>query len=97
MPTNKELIEEIKKLDSDADTDGLTNAQLTEKLQSLKDNDDLTGGANAEDDGHTHKVADGKAITTKRGTLEGGAGISAADVGGVERLKVLVKSGHIHK
>lgn len=100
MPSNKDLTADIKELDADAVTDGLNNADLSALLKKLREAKDLEGDkpeepvAVAVAVGHT--VAEGKAITSARGVLEGGDELSADDLGGgADALAALVKSGHV--
>lgn len=95
MPSNKDLIEEILKIDEEAVTDSLNNKQLGALLKKLK-SDDVT--PEPEVKSPAFSVKKGKAITSKRGILADGDEVKADDLaGGEDSLKALVESGHVVK
>lgn len=87
MPTAKEkkIIEQIVKINPDADTSGKNEAELTAMLQEL-----AAKQANPE-----YKVAAGKSLSTRRGIKGPGATITAEMVNGEETLKDLKDKGYI--
>ena len=96
MASNKDLIEEIEKIDADAVTEGFSNKDLNRLLASLQD-PGATGEPVAEEP-KGYKVAEGKAITSMRGVLGEGEPVQASDFpGGEDSLKALVKSGSVVK
>lgn len=97
MPSNKQLNEKIHALNPEADTEGLTNAQLKAMLAELEAAAEAADSEPAADpeppaaepatvaepaEGFAYTVADGKAITTKRGVLSEGAGVNVDDLAG---------------
>jgi len=93
MPSNAELIAEIKELDAEAKTGSLSNKKLVALLKELKQPE-----PQPEVKVDVYCVGQGKAITTKRGILADGDEISARDLaGGGEAMSAFIESGHIVK
>ena len=114
MSSNKELTEKISLLDPEAETEGLNNVGLAELLASLKTSDDKDETSDDKDETSDDKdetsddkdetpkppytVAEGKALTTKRGVKADGDEIKPTDLpGGKDALEAFVESGHVVK
>ncbi len=98
MPSNKDLIADILKLDESATVDGLNNNALVDLLATLTDgsDDDITD--DVDESLPPFSVAAGKSILTKRGILADGDEITADDLPmGDKTVKHFVKTGHIVK
>ena len=100
MPSNKELIKEVKdlsgELDLAIDTDGLKNDELVSLVSDMRakkrDADTVTLADEPRSSGPV--VAQGRAVTTHRGVRGPGETVLAKDVsGGDETLKHLIKVG----
>ncbi len=100
MASNKDLIASIISLsfaqESTApDTEGKNNAELSAILKDLKASADELEEKEPE---LKFYIAEGKAITSKRGILSDGDEIKEQDLpDGLEALKAFVKSGHVVK
>ena len=98
MPSNVDLIKEIKDLDTEAEIEGLKNKQLVILLKELKQPVDGHTTAEPEVKVDVYCVKQGGAITTKRGILANGDEICARDLpGGGEAMTAFIQSGHIVK
>lgn len=99
MASNKELIDEITKLDKGAVTEDLNNAQLAAMLKKLKHTEAMI--PTPEPKGSKPKkdsVVEGKAITTKAGIKGSGVVITAKMLsGGDEALNALRNKGFLVK
>lgn len=108
MPSNAKLTEEIvalaEALSIEVQTEGLNNSQLAELLSELKKQKEAADTPPEGDDQPDtlpedeevakppYYVADGKAITTKKGVLDAGCEVKAQMLFGDEdALKALVK------
>ena len=100
MPSNKELISEAQDLSGELnlaiDTDGLKNDALVSLVSDLRakkrDADTDTQADELQSSGPV--VAQGRAVTTRRGVLGPGEAIFAKDVtGGDKTLQNLIKAG----
>ena len=98
MASNKELIEKIKAINPDAETDGLKNTQLVAMLKILAPPEDAPAPPEAPK-AKGYVIAKGKAITSERGILSAEDGIVVAKDfnGGDETFQRLIKSGAIVK
>lgn len=125
MASNSELIADIKKLDENAQTDGLNNEKLAELRKALKEKHDAgpetdeqraereAAARKAKDEADAeaaegrqkllaekrkkaasklpelkkgeHRVAKGRAVTTKKGVKAYPAGVAASDLSGGEK------------
>lgn len=96
MPSNKQLTTDILAFDANASLEGMNNDDLAARLKKLRTEatEVVPEVAKAMPAGHT--VAEGRAITSKRGMLEAGDEVSASVLGGgADALEALVKSGYI--
>ena len=94
MATNKDMIADILKLDENATTEGLNNAQLTKLLKELNaDEGELLLPDVEKVKVAPYSIAQGKAVTCKKGMLEHGDEIKAEYLGGgQDALDLLVNS-----
>ena len=103
MASNKDFIKSIVAINPEAKTDGLNNNQLSELLKSLKTEvvePEVVEPEVVEPEvvAAPYSVAEGKAITSRRGILANGAEITVKDLaGGLAALEHFVKTGHVVK
>lgn len=111
MPSNDDLKKQILEIDKDAEVEDLNNAQLAAKLSELK-KDPQAGAQDAADKKAEaqkakatdaakkppYYIAEGKALTSKRGILGPGDEVKVDYLpGGKDTFDKFVKSGHIKK
>jgi len=101
MPSNKELKKSItdaaEKLGVDApNTDGMSNSKLAETLSELKNREPIVEALVEALEPGIPVIAEGKALTTKRGILGPGEPIVPEDLaGGEEAFEALVENGYV--
>lgn len=93
MPSNKELIAHIKRLDASAEVEGLSNNQLSAKLKGLRaagfireGSEELQADVKSEDPPPRYYVAKGHAVVGKRGVLGPGEEIIPRDGADISAL-----------
>ncbi len=98
MASNKDLISKIKKMAAElgGECPDLSNAKNSELVEMLASGEEELRRRKAKEMPYT--VAKGKSITSKRGILADGAGVTAKDLaGGEEALETLVDAGYVIK
>lgn len=96
MATNKEITGQIEALDENAVTEGLNKSELEALLVSLQPVAPPPPPEEAAK--YEYHIAEGKAITTLRGSIGHGAGVEAKDfIQGEKDFKPLVDAGVILK
>lgn len=92
MPTNAELIADIKAIDENAETDGLVKAELEELLEELQTRPE------AEPVPPYTVATKVRSLTTLKGIKAAGAEVTAAMFsGGEQKLAALVEAGLVVK
>lgn len=92
MPSNKDLVESIRKIDPDFPEDhGKNNGELSQHLKDLRAKAEAEAPAPAA----VSRVAKGVAITSKKGVLADGAEVKASDLASPESFAALKEKGLI--
>lgn len=106
MPSNEQLIQDIKQLDERADVEGLNNEQLAALKKQLKEGKGEAEAAPALPTLPTlptlkagqKRLAPRKSVTTRRGIVSHPYGISASDLSGGEKsFQSLQKRGIVER
>lgn len=90
MPSNKDLVSAIRKLDPEfPDDHGKNNGELSEHLKALREKQETP------DTPAASYVKNGVAITSKRGVLADGAEVKPSDLSSPEAFAALKEKGLI--